>query len=85
MNTTASPDNRTRLDVVNTCEREFLVVWKALNLIRSSIPFGELMRLEVERAADTLLHLMRASECIDPTVCLDGSGSLGPGSTHADL
>ena len=68
MNTIESPDNPTRLEVVNTCEREFLVVWKALRVIRSSTPFGDLLRLEVERAADTLLHLMRVSECIDPSI-----------------
>lgn len=78
-----TPDNRTRLEVVNTCEREFLVVWKALHMIRSSSPFCDLLRLEVDRAADTLLHLMRISECIDPTIVLDGTSSLG--SVAADL
>ena len=70
-------DHQLRFDVVNQCEREFLVVWKALHIISASSPFGELMRLEIERASDTLLQLMRTSECIDPTMSLDGTGRIG--------
>lgn len=77
MKTIESPDNRPRLDVVNTCEREFLVVWKSLRMICASTPFGSLLRLESERAAETLLYLMRISECIDPTIHLDGTSNLG--------
>jgi hypothetical protein len=83
MKTYDSPDIRARLEVVNTCEREFLVVWKALHMIRLSSSFNDLLRLEVDRAADTLLYLMRVTESIDPTVVLDGTRGLS--SSAADL
>jgi hypothetical protein len=74
-------DHQLRSDIVNQYEREFLVVWKALHVIGMSSPFGELLRLEIERASDTLLQLMRTSECIDPTISLDGTGRTGPQSS----
>lgn len=83
MKTGELQDNRIRAEVVNSYEREFIVVWRALTMIGSSRPFNDLLRLEVERAAATLLHLLRMSDCIDPTIALDGTGSLD--STPADL
>ena len=59
-------------------EREFFVVWKTLSKIHASTPHGELLRLETQRAAETLLYLMRSAECIDPSLVLDGTDSLRP-------
>jgi len=73
MKATDISDNRMRADLVNKFEREFLVVWEALNMIGANSPFGDLMRLEVDRAADTLVRLMRTADCIDPTIRLDGT------------
>ena len=62
------------LSSVKENEREFFVVWKALNAVWLSAPFGDLVRLEVQRAAEAMLFLMRQADCIDPTLVLDGSG-----------
>lgn len=64
--------------LVSDHEREFFVVWKALTRIWATTPHDDLLRLEAQRAADTLLYLMRAAECIDPTLSLDGTQVLLP-------
>jgi hypothetical protein len=67
--------------IVSEAEREFFVVWSALDRIRAITPLEDLLHLETDRAADTLLRLIRDADCIDPSLTLDGSGttqSLGP-------
>ena len=64
--------------LVSDHEREFFVVWKALTRIWVSAPQEDLLRLEAQRAADTLLYLMRSADCIDPSLSLDGTGMLSP-------
>jgi hypothetical protein len=76
MNTTEL-DQPADLTPVKENEREFFVAWKALNEVWLSAPFRDLIRLEVQRAAETLLYLMRQADCIDPTLVLDGSGHTG--------
>jgi hypothetical protein len=61
--------------IVSEAEREFFVVWSALDKIRALTPPGELLHLEAERAAETVLRLMRDAECIDPSLMLDGTGT----------
>ena len=67
--------------IVSEAEREFFVVWTALDRIRAITPPEDLLHLETDRAADTLLRLIRDADCIDPSLMLDGTGttqSLGP-------
>ena len=59
-------------------EREFFVVWKTLSRIWAVTPHGDLLRLETQRAAETLLYLMRSADCIDPSLVLDGTDTLRP-------
>ena len=49
--------------IVKDHQHEFEVVWQALHTICQSIPPGELLRLEAQRASDTLLLLMQAAGC----------------------
>jgi hypothetical protein len=62
--------------IVSEAEREFFVVWSALDRIRAITPPEELLHLETERAADTLLRLIRDAECIDPSLLLDGTETI---------
>jgi hypothetical protein len=68
--------------IVSEAEREFFVVWSALDKIRAATPPDNLLHLEAERAADTVLRLMRDAECIDPSLILDGSGTTQDLSPH---
>ena len=49
--------------IVKDHQHEFAVVWQALQTICQNIPPGELLRLEAQRASDTLLLLMQAAGC----------------------
>jgi len=78
MKVAESPGNAVDTKLVTDHEREFFVVWKALTRIWASTPHEDLLRLETQRAADTLLYLMRTTDCIDPSLSLDGTGALMP-------
>jgi hypothetical protein len=52
--------------VIKDHQHEFAVVWQALNEIWQCTEPGDLLRLEVQRASDTLLHLMRIANCSEP-------------------
>jgi hypothetical protein len=68
--------------LVTDHEREFFVVWKALTRIWVSAPHDDLLRLETQRAADTVLYLMRSADCIDPSLSLDGTRLLHAGAAE---
>jgi hypothetical protein len=70
-----SATHRQITTIVSEAEREFFVVWSALDKIRAATPPDNLLHLEAERAADTVLRLMRDAECIDPSLILDGTGT----------
>ena len=72
----AAFDQPINLNPVREAEREFFVVWKALDELWKSAPFEDLTRLEAQRAAEALLHLIRQADCIDPSLALDGTGRL---------
>jgi len=70
-----SATHRRITTIVSEAEREFFVVWTALDRIRAITPPGDLLYLEADRAADTLLRLIRDADCIDPSLMLDGTGT----------
>lgn len=67
-------------DNIKQFEREFFLVWKALDALRQSLPGTEQLQQDVARACATLLELMRSADCIDPTVSLNG---LNAGRVHS--
>jgi hypothetical protein len=66
MSFAASMGHRMSTAIVKDHQHEFSVVWQALHVISQSTPPGDLLRLEVQRASDALLYLMRMSGCIQP-------------------
>jgi hypothetical protein len=62
-------------EIIQQHEREFFLVWKALDRLGQNCAPASRAGAEIERAAHTLLVLMRAADCIDPTAPLDGSGA----------
>ena len=52
--------------IVKDHQHEFTVVWQTLNEICERTAPGELLRLELQRASDTMLHLMRVAGCAEP-------------------
>ena len=68
--------------IVSEAEREFFIVWSALDRIRAITPPEDLLHLEADRAADTLLRLIRDADCIDPSLTLDGAGTTHSRGSH---
>ena len=66
MSFAASMGHRMSTAIVKDHQHEFSVVWQALHVISQSTPPGDLLRLEVQRASDALLYLMRVAGCIEP-------------------
>ena len=66
--------------IVKDHQHEFAVVWRALHTICQSVPPGDLLRLEAQRASDTLLLLMQAAGCLSS--CHTGTES-EPGELNA--
>lgn len=64
--------------LIKAHERELFVTWKVLSQIWSATPFDDLLRLEAQRAAETMLFMLRSADCIDPSVALDGTQDLLP-------
>jgi hypothetical protein len=62
-------------EIIRRHEREFFLVWKALDRLGQNCAPASRAGDEIARAAHTLLMLMRAADCIDPTAPLDGSGT----------
>jgi len=52
--------------IIKEHQVEFAVVWQTLNAICQRTEPGDLLRLEVQRASDTMLQLMRSAGCLEP-------------------
>ena len=63
------------LAAVSPNEREFVVVWNVLAKLAAWPDLG-LLPATARTAADLLLEIMRAADCLDPTTILVGSRPL---------
>jgi len=68
-------------ETIKQFEREFFLVWKVLSLVRPSIARTDPLRDDLDHASATLLELMRSSDCIDPSIALNGLSGLQPPSS----
>jgi hypothetical protein len=66
------------IGIIKQFERECFLVWKVLDRVRQSVPAAALLHAEITQAERTLLSLMQAAECIDPTIPLDGTREPSP-------
>ena len=62
---------------VKELECEFQAVWQTLNLIRERTPPSDLLHLEVQRASETLMELMRDAGCEQSSTVRHSSSNTG--------
>jgi hypothetical protein len=65
------------ITLISLFEREFFLVCKTLDQLRQDLAGTDPLAVEIAQARHTLLTLMQAADCIDPTATLDGTGALG--------
>ena len=63
---------------IGMCEREFVVVWSTLTALVPELEQPGLS-VRIQYAADIVLELMRAADCLDPSIRLDGTGAVSRG------